>query len=153
MTVQFRTFGCNEAMEAAPIIVEAYAGPPWHEEWTIAAASARLRELSKTPDCVEIGAFTGETIIGFSIGVPHTSAAGRELYLAEIAVLPAEQRKGVGRGLVKFLEFEASARGFSKVWLVSRREGSAAKFYDNAGYTASAGLAVYARSIGDRSTS
>src|SRR5258708_7002149 len=104
--------------------------------------------LRRTWSCVVgIDAFSKAELLGFAIGIPHTSVHGRELYIADVAVRPIQQGKGFGTGLLKFLENEAKTAGFRSAWLVSRSEGAAANYYASSGYKQSPKLRVYSRAL------
>lgn len=148
MAISFRQLTPDEVLKGANIIVQVYAESPWNEEWSIENAAMRLNELAMTPGCLAIGAFKAKDFIGFAIATPHTSVTGRGLYIAEIAILPQHQRKGVGTDLLKCLEVTARDAGFLNAWLVSRRTGGVASYYGHSGYQQSRTLGVYTKRIG-----
>lgn len=137
----------NLVSRAAPIIVQAYAEPPWNEKWTLDRASRRLLELSNTPGWLGIAALLDGYMLGFAVGHPHTSVSGTGLYIPEIAVLPNYQRRGIGTQLLRLLHEEARKCGFTSTWLLSQKEGGAADYYKSCGYRREENLRVYARSI------
>jgi len=49
MPIIYRRMTRDEALQGADIIVQAYAKPPWHEEWSIQNAISRIDELTTTP--------------------------------------------------------------------------------------------------------
>jgi ribosomal protein S18 acetylase RimI-like enzyme len=149
MPVCFRRVSRSEALCRGEIIVEAYAKPPWNEEWSIETATSRLDELATTPGVLVCGAFDGDELVGFVFGLPHTSAIGRGLHIAEIAVLPRYQRKGIGSDLLRHMEHEALREGFVHIWLVSQRTGGVADYYLANGYGPSARVCVYTKMLAD----
>ncbi|TCU20135.1 GNAT family N-acetyltransferase [Rhizobium sullae] len=148
MPIEFRRITPVEAARSAVIIVQAYAEPPWHEEWSLENAASRLNELATTPGCLGLAAFEAEEPIGFAFGLPHTSVIGRGLHLAEIAVLPNHQRKGIGSSLLSRLEIEARNMGYLQIWLVSQQSGRIANYYTGNGYEPSSRLGVYLKRPG-----
>jgi len=148
MATRFRQLTPDEVLRGAVIIVQVYAEAPWNEDWSIENAARRLNELATTPGCFAIGAFRAEEFIGFAIAIPHTSVAGRGLYIAEIAILPQYQRKGIGTSLLECLEAKARDAGFLHVWLVSRRTGGVSAYYGRNGYQRSRTLGVYTKRLG-----
>jgi ribosomal protein S18 acetylase RimI-like enzyme len=147
MALTIRRIDHDQALRAATIIVQAYIEPPWNEEWSIDKATDRICELSTTPGWLGVGALEEGELRGFAIGIPHTTAAGRALYIHEIAVLPSHQRRGIGTSLLKLLEKEAQNSGFAHALLVSRNEGAVADYYKCNGYRQIPHLRVYSRSI------
>ncbi|MGF6174809.1 GNAT family N-acetyltransferase [Ensifer sp. 4252] len=147
MPVIFQRINEDHALQAAAIIVKAYIEPPWNEAWTLERAAARMGELSTTPGWLGVGALESGTLRGFAIGLPHTSAAGRGLYIPEIAVLPSHQRRGIGKQLLGFLEAEALSSGFSSAWLLSQNEGATAEYYKASGYNQATMLRIYSKPL------
>ncbi|MGV2100491.1 GNAT family N-acetyltransferase [Rhizobium sp. 21-4511-3d] len=147
MTVVFKRINKDQALLGAAIIVEAYSAEPWHEHWSIERATARMVELSTTPGWMGVGALDGDDLHGFAIGYPHTAATGCMLYIPEIAVMPAHQGKGIGTTLLKLLEQEALASGFSGTWLLSQNEGVAADYYRSASYKQSPNHRIYSKPL------
>lgn len=147
MPVIFQRINEDLAPQAATIIVAAYRDPPWHEAWTLDGAMARMAELSTTPGWLAVGALVDGALLGFAVGLPHTSASGRGLYIPEIAVHPDHQGKGMGKRLLQLLEAEARSAGFSGAWLLSQSRGAAAEYYKASGYRQVARLKVYSKPI------
>lgn len=137
----------DEALQSADIIVQAYAEPPWHEEWSIQNAISRIDELTTTPMCLAVAAFDAERPIGFAFGLPHTSVMGRGIHIAEIAIRPQHQRLRIGSCLLNRLEEEARAMGYVHVWLVSRSAGGVAEYYKSNDYQQSEKLCVYSKKL------
>jgi GNAT superfamily N-acetyltransferase len=148
MPVCLRRVSRSEALCGGNIIIEAYAEPPWHEKWSIETATLRLDELTATPGCLGFAAFDDNELVGYVFGLPHTSAPGRGLHVAEIAILPRHQRKGIGSSLLRRIEEEALALGYVQIWLVSQRTGGAADYYRANGYDPSGKLCVYTKVLG-----
>lgn len=147
MPVTFQRLNEDQAPQAAAIIVDAYRDPPWNEAWTLDGAMARFVELSTTPGWLGVGAFADGTLLGFAVGLPHTSASGKGLYIPEIAVHPVHQGKRIGKRLLQVLEAEARSSGFSGAWLLSQSQGAAAEYYKASGYRQVERLKVYSKSL------
>lgn len=148
MPVIFQRISEDQASQAATIIVQAYIEPPWNEAWTLEGATTRMGELTGTPGWMGVGALDDGKLLGFAIGLPHTSASGRGLYIPEIAVLPSHQGQGIGKRLLKLLETEAHGAGFSSAWLLSQSRGGPAEYYKASGYGQVAKLKVYSKRMG-----
>lgn len=148
MPVFLKRVSRSEALCRGSIIVEAYAEPPWLEDWSIETATSRLDELTTTPGFLGFAAFDEDELVGFAFGLPHTSAIGRGVHVAEIAILPRYQRKGIGTGLLRLIEDEALRLGYVHIWLVSQRAGGVADYYRANGYDPSRRVCVYTKVLG-----
>lgn len=153
MPISVRRIDHAEAVRSGHVIVQAYAEPPWDESWSLENATKRLEELITTPHSIGLAAFYGSELVGFAFALPHTSAGGTGLHLAEIAILPAYHRMGIGSTLLSRLEREATILGYSQIWLVSRQRGGVADYYHANGYDQSKALSVYMKALGKASNS
>nr|AIA16588.1 Acetyltransferase (GNAT) family [uncultured bacterium] len=74
-----------------------------------------------------------------------TTARGREImYLEDLSVLPAYQRRGIGRALLQRLAVEARDRGFPSIyWLTMGWNAKAQALYDQTGATCDEGMRYY----------
>ncbi|KQV81472.1 GNAT family N-acetyltransferase [Rhizobium sp. Root1220] len=149
MLISLRRIDRADVVRGGHIIVKAYAEPPWEENWTIENATSRLDELATTPGYLAVAAYDADDLVGFAFAVPHTSAIGRGLQLAEIAILPQHQRTGIGTRLLRHIEHEALSLGYAQIWLVSQRAGAVADYYTANEYSPSCKLCVYSKRLGD----
>jgi ribosomal protein S18 acetylase RimI-like enzyme len=79
--------------------------------------------------CVHLVALEGERVVGCVLFHPRDAEGGR---LLQMAVDPERQGGGLGRRLVRGLEGELAARGFSEIFLHARDH--AVGFYERLGY-------------------
>ena len=100
-------------------------GLPW--TWT----PARVERCVKDPDTVVLGARRRQLLVGFAIMIFGQA----EAHLSLLAVRPAWQRRGVGRGLLDWLEQCARVAGAGVVYLEVRADNPRARaFYTSLGY-------------------
>lgn len=78
-----------------------------------------LDRLLARPDVRAIAALEDGRVVGGLRAhvLPMTTSERTELFLYDIAVVPAQQRRGVGRALVDALRDMASAEGIDVVWV------------------------------------
>jgi GNAT superfamily N-acetyltransferase len=147
MPVSVRRIGYEEAVRSGSIIVQAYAQPPWEENWSIENATTRIEELTSTPGYIGFAALAASDLIGFVFALPHTSAIGSGLQIAEIAILPSYHRQGIGSALLASVEHQALKSGYHHIWLVSRRSGGVADYYRHNGYDPSTTFGIYTKRL------
>ena len=95
----------------------------------------RLRELSESPaEFCFVAEIAGE-VVGFAIGCPERT--GDPTYKGEVAaiyVLPAHQRKGLGRALIRESVRELAAHGMTSLLIWVLRENRIGRaFYERLG--------------------
>lgn len=71
-----------------------------------------------------LAAFVDDTIVGGLTGhaLPVTRTAAHELFVYDIAVQPDQQRKGVGRALLRDLQAQALAAGIRELFVLADNE-------------------------------
>ena len=67
----------------AGLFASVFSAPPWNEEWTLAAARARLAEILKTPGAISL-AWVEDTPVGLVAGYCERNARGYVFYLKEM---------------------------------------------------------------------
>lgn len=117
-----------------------------------------LDKYTATAEDLEQALFAPNPIVGcliaFCDGEPagcafwhrsFTTARGREvMYLEDLSVLPAYQRRGIGRALLQRLAVEARDRGFPSIyWLTMGWNDKAQALYDQTGASCDEGMRYY----------
>lgn len=135
-------FSSEHVREAALLFVEVFNGPPWNDAWSPATAEARILEIAETPGFQGVASRQDGALVGFAIGHLETSDGGPEFLLQEMCVHPSLQRIGVGTELVEAL---TQRSGVSRWYLLTDREGDAAKFYERLGFRPARRIGVFLR--------
>ena len=94
--------------------------------------NAYLRSLLGTPHFWAVAALEGDTLVGGLTAhtLPMTKAQGAEIFIYDLAVRKAHQRKGVGRLLVATLREAAEAQGILTCFVPADNEDThAIHFY------------------------
>lgn len=124
----------------------------------LAESHGFLDKYTATAEDLESALFGPQPIVGcliaFCDGEPagcafwhrsFTTARGREImYLEDLSVLPAFQRRGIGRALLQRLAVEARNRGYpSIIWLTMGWNEKAQALYEQVGAGCDEGMRYY----------
>jgi ribosomal protein S18 acetylase RimI-like enzyme len=92
------------------------------------ACYANAVEFLSNPNNWLFAAVEGETIVGFAYGyeLSRLNDAGNMLYIHEVGVMEAYQRRGVGTGLMTALKAACAAQGMSKCFLSAYQSNAGA---------------------------
>ena len=125
--MQIRNCAIEDIEQAAVIFCEAYAAPPYNENWELANAQAYLQRFFEIDpaNCFiaeENGEVTGAI---FSFSYPWHS--GRLTCIQELFVSEACRKQGVARALIQSLKNGGA-------WLVAHKGSGAADFYQRMGF-------------------
>ncbi|MBA5803719.1 GNAT family N-acetyltransferase [Rhizobium beringeri] len=133
---------------AADVLVNAYALPPWNENWSLEAAAENVTYVLQTPRSVALVAVDEGKVLGIALGIRQRRHTGPVIYLDELSVQPDAQGKGIGTALLSAMFETAKAEGCSSVWLISQRGGALSEFYQRSGFAMRSDLGIYSRSSG-----
>ncbi|MBC7841130.1 MAG: GNAT family N-acetyltransferase [Gemmatimonadaceae bacterium] len=95
-----------------------------------------LTTLLQRPDFWAMAATVEGALVGglTAFTLPLTRAEESELFIYDVAVVPARQRQGVGRALVEALRAEAAVAGIAVAFVLADNEdGHALDFYRRLG--------------------
>jgi aminoglycoside 3-N-acetyltransferase I len=96
--------------------------------------------LLSREDFWAIAAFDGDRVVGgvTAHALPMTNSVANELFIYDIAVLPEDQRRGIGRGLVRELQRLAAMAGIHVLFVPADNDDThALEFYRALGGAAS----------------
>lgn len=126
------------------IYADAFAGPPYDEEWAPTKASDMLAELLKKDSescwCAE----EDGQIIGFAF---CTTFGKFRALIQEFAVRPESQKKGIGMALMKHVLAECRNRGVQSAELVVNKHAPALDFYRKLGFHMPRNYTLMVRSL------
>lgn len=104
-------------------VVEQGLPPSWTE--------SRVARCLGDPESIVLAARERRQLVGFAIMAFHDDSA----HLSLLAVQPGQQRRGVGRGLLEWLEASARMAGVFRIELELRETNDGARrFYERLGY-------------------
>jgi aminoglycoside 3-N-acetyltransferase I len=117
-SITIRRLGIEDSLIARRLFLAMAEG---FEEEGEPLSDAYLHALLVRADFWALAAMVGEEVIGglTAFTLPLTRREQQELFLYDLAVLPAWQRKGVGRALVEGLRKAGAAAGLSVVFVIA----------------------------------
>ena len=68
------------------------------------------------------------------MGYIESFDSGGDFYLKEMCILPEKQMQGIGTALLDQLKAHLIGRGARKLYLLTSRDGLAARFYEKNGF-------------------
>lgn len=105
--------GLAEAMMAA------YAQDPWNENWIMEKALIRIRAILSNYRSAGMAAVEDGKVIGGVLGYVDPYAEEDFFFVSELFVVPQEQKKGHGKGLLLALEEELKEADIHVMQLIS----------------------------------
>ncbi|TVR34569.1 MAG: GNAT family N-acetyltransferase [Nitriliruptor sp.] len=127
------------------VYVDAFATPPWNEQWPEATARDRLLEIADTPGSVLLVARNHDRVLGLLAGYVETFHPADRFQLAELAVDPDHRRRGIAGGLVAELVDRLTGGGIAEIFLITGTAEPARQFWQTQSFVESQGRTVMVR--------
>lgn len=135
MNTDFAVVTKRDVESFAGLYAEVFNAAPWHDGWSMQAASERLNAIAESPRLEALGAFQAGKPVGLVLGNGERWVKGWVLHIREMFVASRLQRTGVGRRLLA--HFEASLAGnYTSIYLQTSARVPAHAFYASCGYAA-----------------
>ena len=142
-----RKIETRDIQECARLYAEVFSGPPWNESWSEALALDRLMHFHDSRGFVGLLA-EQENIVGFALGNTEPFQSHKIFYLREMCTAPEKQFLGIGRQVIGALENELSLLNVTGIFLTTKREIPAARFYISNGFSDNTSMGFYAKKVG-----
>lgn len=137
MELIYKRLEQNEISMCADTLIKAFKEEPWNEDWTFEQAYTRLDELmSARVSRGYIVLDSDEKVVGMVIGRIMTYMSQKELWLDEVSIHPAYQRKGIGTKMFEYVkrELQEEAEEISNIVLTTMRGYPSVSFYEKIGF-------------------
>ena len=115
----------------AEAMSEAYAAPPWNENWSQEAAERRVQSILGNFGGFGLAAEEAGEIIGGALGFIDPYADGDFFFLSELFVVPERKRQGIGKALIAAMKEQLREKGVGVMQLISIDDNL--EFYRRAG--------------------
>ena len=129
------------------VYLSAFAAPPWEEQWPEATARRRLLEIAATPGSRVLVARDSSRVLGVLAGYVESFHPADRFQLAELAVDPVHQRRGIATGLVAELVDRLAVAGIAEIFLITGATGEVQTFWRAQAFTESKGRTVMVRRL------
>lgn len=121
------------------IYAGAFPAEHWGIDWTAENAEAYLRDFFEQKKFVGYVWEEQDEVQGCIFALRKISGSKEEIYINEMAVLPALQGRGIGRQLLNAVKDYAREKGLAGIVLYTNEHAPAAGFYRKNGFRVSAG--------------
>lgn len=129
--VTVRNVGPGDLPRCATVYVEAFAAPPYNEEWSLEDAEAMLEVYLRRDPTLCFCAEMDREVVGIAF---CSEVSVYRATIEELAVLPRMQGMGVGKALLDRCLEELRSRGHRDVTLVADANAPAYDFYRRHGF-------------------
>lgn len=138
--MEYRNCRKSDIEACAKILADAYAQPPYNEEWELGHAQAYLERFFSFDPSLCFVAINQQSLAGAIFAYSYPWHGGENCYIQEFFVSPLFQGMKIGKGLISKLS--SSKQGQSS-WLVANQNAKAIEFYKSLGFSDSGPYKFY----------
>jgi len=124
----------------AEILVSAYNGEPWNDNWTAEKALEKLTCFCNSPKFLGWKAYQDDQLTGCCVGNIEPYYTGDYFFLKEMFVSPRAQGQGIGVRLLEVIKRDLETFGIHQIILFTTHAGFPFNFYLNAGFSEMDGM-------------
>lgn len=129
MGLNFRKINKNDFPTCAEILVAAYSGAPWHNNWTIGDAQLRIEATMSGFNSRGYIIEKDNKVIAMCLGrIDYYYNNWSQFCIDEFNVIPNLQGQGIGKKLLQFTSDELREDGINRVFLITGGK-QASEFY------------------------
>ena len=132
--MDYEAIRTDDLASCAEIFVEVFNSAPWDEDWAVSSALPHLTEIAGTPGFAGLKVISEGQMVGFVMGHVESYDTGGDFCLQEMCLRPTLQRQGIGTALLDQLKRHLIEAGARKLYLLTSRDGPAARFYEKNGF-------------------
>lgn len=130
--MEYRNCTEPDIEQCAKILSEAYAQPPYNENWALNHAKEYLLRFYSFDPTLCFVATKNKNVIGAIFAYSYPWHGGENCYIQEIFVSPKSQGLKIGKGLINKL---SSSKKGNTTWLVVNANAKAIQFYKSLGFS------------------
>lgn len=134
-----RQMKSEDLTQCGEIYVKAFPIEYWGIDWNPENARDYLTDFFEQKNFIGYVYENNNEAIGCIFALGKISGSKKEIYINEMAVLPARQRQGIGKQLLNAVLEHSKKNGFAGVVLYTSEYAPAAKFYEKNGFKVSQG--------------
>lgn len=131
--ITLRTMTTIDIDPYCKLFLDVFSAPPWNENWTIDKINADIKKRMGKKYFMGIAAEVDSRIIGFLTGF-QLKVLPSLFYIDQLFVNVNCHGNGVGRSLHSEMVNRIKSLGVSGIFLLTKPDTIAAKFYRNNGY-------------------
>ena len=123
--------------EITELYVETYKKEPWNENWKKEIAKEKFKGFIEDNTTENYCICNDNRIIGAMLARKQYFIDSKELYIDEFFIEYNNQRKGIGKYFMEYIENDIKQKNYSCMFLLTKRAFPSELFYKNNGFSTS----------------
>lgn len=145
--MDFNEIGILDMLELSELYVSVFNGPPWYNQWTVATAMDKMKQLIYSDGFYGLICSVDSEPCGFILGFREDQHDESHFHIKEMGVVCVKQHSGIGSQLMVELERILKDSGVHKMYLVTGKITEIVSFYTKNGFEEWDNMALLGKSI------
>jgi GNAT superfamily N-acetyltransferase len=133
--------------EITELYIETYRQEPWNETWKKDIAKERIRDAIECNNTENYSINKDNRIIGVMFGRRNYFIDRKELYIDEYFIEYNNQRKGIGKYFLEYIEKDLKQKNYSNMILLTKKAFPSELFYKKNGFWTSPNMILMYKGI------
>jgi len=129
------------------LYIETYKKEPWNENWKKEIAKERIRDFIENNTAENYCIYNEDRIIGAMFARRNYFKDRKELYIDEFFIEYGNQRKGIGKIFMEYIEKDIKQKNYSSMVLITKKAFPSELFYQNIGFSISPNMILLYKGI------
>jgi len=147
MELKIRNVIIDDINEVTELYIETYKKEPWNENWVKEIAKERIKTAIESNIAENYCIIKDNKIIGAMFGHKDYFIDSKELYINEFFIGYNNQRKGIGKYFMEYIEKDIKQKNYSNIVLLTKRAFPSELFYKNIGFSTSPNMILMYKGI------
>ena len=147
MELKFREVSIDDIEEITELYIETYKKEPWKENWKTEIARKKIKDAIENNIGEKYCVNKDNKIIGIMFGHRNYLIDKKELYVDEYFIEYGNQRQGVGKYFLEYIEKEMKQKNYSNIILLTEKAFPSELFYKKNGFNISPNMVLMYKRI------
>ena len=147
MDIIIREIMIDDVDEITELYIETYKQKPWNENWKKEIARERIKNAVENNNAENYCINKDSRIIGAMFGRRNYFIDKKELYIDEYFIEYKNQRKGIGKYFLEYIEKTMKQKNYSSIVLLTKKALPSELFYKKNGFYTSPDMILMYKGI------
>ena len=134
MELTIRKIAIADIDEITELYIDTYKREPWNETWKKEIAREKIKDAIECNIAENYCILKDNKIIGAMFAKRNYHTSGKELYIDEFFIGYNNQRKGIGKYFLEYIEKDMKKKKYSAIILLTGKDLPSELFYKKNGF-------------------
>ena len=147
MELTIRKIAIDDIDEITELFIDTYKRQPWNETWKREIAREKIKDAAESNIAENYCIIKESKIIGAMFAKRNYFTHGKELYIDEFFIENSNQRRGIGKYFLEYIEKDLKEKNYTAIILLTQKGLSSELFYAKNGFRTSPRMILMVKDI------